>query len=155
MSGQRPATIRRIPISGVRRGNCLLNQRKQRRPIILVCDDVEETRDGINRLLTDDGYVVDPARNEADAVERARRQRPDLILVSFGGSAADVMAAGRRIRDRAGLTDDIPVVVFCVPTLREGAEVALGENIYATHPDNFNQLRAFIERLLGGTLTTH
>ena len=133
----------------------MLYQRMRRRPIILVCDDVEETRDGIDRLLTDDGYVVAPARSEDDAVERAGRQRPDLILLSFGGSPADVVAAGRRIRDRAGLTDDVPVIVFCVPTLRQGAEVALGANVYVTRPDNFNQLRVFIERLLGGSLTTH
>ena len=44
----------------------------------------EETRDGIEKLFTADGYRVDPARND-DAVDRARRQRPDLILVSLGG----------------------------------------------------------------------
>ena len=47
--------------------------------IILVVEDVEETRDGIEDLLNADGYRPMPARHEEDAVERARRQtsRPD------------------------------------------------------------------------------
>jgi len=39
-------------------------------------------------------------------------------------------------------------VIFCVPIIDEGAEVALGNNVYITRPDNFDQLRGFIARLL-------
>ncbi len=116
--------------------------------IILAVHDVEETRDGIEKLLTADGYRVDAARNEDDAVAKARRQRPDLILVSLAGRPVDVLLAAARIRQRAGLADDIPVVVFCVPTIPEGEEIALANNLYVIRPDNFNQLRAFLARLI-------
>ena len=53
--------------------------------LILVLEDVEETRDGIEQLLNADGYRIDPARDEEDAVTRAMRERPCLILVSPGG----------------------------------------------------------------------
>ncbi len=115
---------------------------------ILVANDVEETRDGIEKLLTADGYRVDPARNEDDAVDRACRQCPDLILVSLGGLPVDVIASATRIRQRGGLSSEVPVVVFCIPTVDEGAEVAIGNNVYVTRPDNFDQLRAFLGRLL-------
>lgn|SRR5215471_19085702 len=78
---------------------------------ILVVADVEETRDGIERLLQKDAYRVDPARHEGDAVVIARRDPPDLILVSLGGPASVVVTAGR-IRDRAGLSEEVPVVVW-------------------------------------------
>jgi len=39
-------------------------------------EDIEETRDGIEQLLTADGYRVDPARDEEDAVVRAKRTPP-------------------------------------------------------------------------------
>jgi len=117
-------------------------------PIVLVADDVEENRDGIEQLLSSDGYRVVSARNEDDAVDRARRRRPDLILVSLGGPPVDVVASAWRIRTRARLTPIVPVVIFCVPVLEEGAEVAIGSNIYVTRPDNFDQLRALIGRLL-------
>ncbi len=117
--------------------------------IVLVADDVEETRDGIEKLLSADGYCVHAARSEDDAVEKARRQWPDLILVSLGGPPVDVVASAARIRRRAGLSESVPVVVFCVPIVDEGAEVAIGNNVYVTRPDNFDQLRVFMGRLLG------
>ena len=118
-------------------------------PMILVADDEEETRDGIEKLLLADGYRVVPVRDEDAAVRRASRRPPDLILVSLGGSPSQVTAAAVRIRRRAGLDEQVPVVVFCVPTLEEGAEVDLGFNVHATLPDNFDQLRVFLRRLLG------
>jgi CheY-like chemotaxis protein len=118
------------------------------RSLILVAEDVEETRDGIEKLLQVDGYRVDPARDEADAVLRARREAPDLILVSLQGRHVDVLAAARRIRQAAQLSEEIPVVIFCVEAVPEGAEVEIGRNVYVTRPDNFNQLRSFLRRLL-------
>jgi CheY-like chemotaxis protein len=75
-----------------------------RAPLILVLEDVEETRDGIEKLLISDGCRVDPARGEEDAVLRARREYPNLILVSLGGPATEVIATASRIRERAQLT---------------------------------------------------
>jgi CheY-like chemotaxis protein len=124
-------------------------RRARKPPLIMVADDEEETRDGIEKLLLADGYRVVPVRSEDDAVHRASRRRPDLILVSFDGSPPQVTASAVRIRRRAGLDDRVPVVVFCVPTLEEGAEVDLGYNVHATLPDNFDQLRVFLRRLLG------
>ena len=115
---------------------------------ILVVEDVEETRDGIEKLLNADGYRVEAARDERYAVESARRKRPDLILVSLGGTPRDVIATARRIRGRAGLGNDVPVVVFCVGEVSQGDEVAIGQNVYVTRPDNFDQLRNLLARLL-------
>lgn len=39
--------------------------------------------------------------------------------------------------------EDVPIVVFCVEEIAEGDEVAIGENVHVTRPDNFNQLRSF------------
>lgn len=115
---------------------------------ILVVDDVEETLDGIEELLKRDGYCIAAARNETDATDKARLGSPDLMLVSLGGEVADVIAAANRIRERAGLDDDLPIIIFCVGELKEGGEADAGHNIYLAHPDNFNQLRRFIAHLL-------
>ena len=116
--------------------------------IILVVEDVEETRDGIEKLLKADGYLVDPARDEEDAVVRAKRQHPDLILTSPGSPGIDVIAAARRIRRRAKLGVGIPVVIFGGETVAEGGEVEIGKDVYVTRPDNFDQLRRLLSRLL-------
>ena len=116
--------------------------------IILVGEDVHETRDGIERLLMADGYGVTLARNEQDGIESAQRQRPDLILVSLAGLPGDVIDSATRIRESAAIGEDVPVVVFCVEEIAEGDEVAIGENVHVTRPDNFNQLRSLLARLL-------
>jgi len=117
-------------------------------PVILVVEDVHETRDGIEKLLKVDGYRVVLARDESDAIESAQRQRPDLILVSLAGSASEVLGSARRIRESAAVGDDVPVVIFCFDEIPGGAEVAIGQNIHIAQPDNFNQLRALLSRLL-------
>ncbi len=119
-------------------------------PIILVVEDVHETRDGIEKLLKVDGYRVVLARDEFDGIESARRQRPDLILVSLGGSPSEVLDSGRRIRESAAAGDDVPLVIFCLDEIPAGAEVAIGKNVHIAQPDNFNQLRGLLSRLLQG-----
>jgi len=117
-------------------------------PLVLVVEHDEETRDGIEQLLSADGYRVEAARNEEDAVKRALRCCPDLILVTVAGSPDAAVGAAVRIRRRAGIDVAVPVVVFCVPALEQGAEVPLGRNVHVTRPDNFDQLRAFLLRLI-------
>jgi CheY-like chemotaxis protein len=116
--------------------------------IILVVEDVEETRDGIEKLLKVDGYRVEAMRDEPSAITSALRRRPDLILVSLPGILADIIVTACRIRERAGLGESVPVVLFCVAEVGEGDEVAIGRNVHVTRPDNFNQLRNLITRLL-------
>ena len=116
--------------------------------IILVVEDIDETRHGIEKLLMVDGYRVALARDEPDGIESARRQRPNLILVSLAGLPREVIGSARRIRQKAAIGEDVPVVVFCVDEIAQGDEVALGENIHVTRPDNFNQLRGLLARLL-------
>ena len=121
----------------------------QRSPVVLVVDDVEETRDATEHLLVASGYVVNTARNEAEAVLKARLPLTDVILFSAGLDAAHSVAMGQRIRERACLAPEVPVVVFCVPSLPEGAEEAIGGNTHITRPDNFDQLRGLLKRLVG------
>ena len=52
------------------------------------------------------------------------------------------------MRKEAAVGDEVPVVVFCAQDIPEGEEVAIGGNVYLTNPDNFNQLRSLVARLL-------
>jgi CheY-like chemotaxis protein len=115
---------------------------------ILVVEDVHETRDGIEKLLMVDGYRVAVARDEQDGIENAQRRRPDLILVSLAGSPGEVIVSARRIREGAAIGEHVPVVIFCVEEIGEGDEVASGKNVHIARPDNFNQLRSLLARLL-------
>jgi len=128
----------------------LMTKENDMPPTILIVEDVHETRDGMEKLLIADGYRISLARDEQDAIESAQRARPDLILVSLAGLPREVILSARNIRQRARVGELVPVVVFCIEEIGEGEEVAIGRNVYITRPDNFNQLRRLLARLLSG-----
>ena len=119
--------------------------------LILVVEDVHEISDGIERLLKTNGYRVALARDELHAIESAQLMQPDLILISWTGLSAEVLTTVCRIRERAAVTDQTPVV-FWVEDIDEGEEVTLEGNVYLTRPDSFNQLRGLLAYLLDESL---
>lgn len=121
---------------------------RERRSVILVVEDVEETRFGIERLLIASGYQVSTARDAEEAVLKAGLHRPDLILMSLGLGPTRSIAIAKQIREFSRLGEEVPVIILGAASLGEGAEVGVGFNIYLTRPDNFDQLRAFLSRLL-------
>src|ERR1700750_2599102 len=125
-----------------------MNNESDTNSIILVVEDVNETRDGIEKLLKADGYRVTLARDEKDAIESAQRVPPNLILGSVAGFPPEGVMAPGRSRELAALGENVPVVVFCIAEIDEGDELAIGQNVYITRPDNFNQLRTLLARLL-------
>lgn len=117
-------------------------------PLVLIVEADEGLRDGIKGLLTTDGYHIATAKDEQDAVNIARRQRPDLILVCLGEPPPDLISLAVRIRERAEINNEVPVVVFCINAVAAGDEVAYENHVYVISPDNFNHLRRFLKRLL-------
>jgi DNA-binding response OmpR family regulator len=120
----------------------------RQRQSILVLEEIEETACLIEKMLNKNDYCVSLARTEEDAISRARFQSPDLILMSLGIEPDRLLASANRIRKCAAISQDVAIVIFCVPTIPEGAEMEVGKNVYMTRPDNFNQLRELLHRLL-------
>ena len=120
----------------------------QQRQAVLVVEDIEETACLIEKMLKKSGYCVTLARNEEDAIFRARFHSPDLMLMSLGMGPERLLATALRVRRQARLSQDVAVVIFCIPTIPEGAEMEVDKNVYLTRPDNFNQLRGLLHRLL-------
>jgi DNA-binding response OmpR family regulator len=123
----------------------------EKSPLILVVEDIYETRAGIDTLLKANGYRVVFAQPKEKQINSTQPERPDLVLVSGAGLANNVLVTVSRMRKEATVGDEVPVVVFCAQDIPEGEEVAIGENVYLTNPDNFNQLRGLVARLLVGT----
>ncbi|HZH30681.1 MAG TPA: hypothetical protein VEY11_07945 [Pyrinomonadaceae bacterium] len=117
-------------------------------PLILIVEADEGLRGGLKDLLTTDGFLIAAAKDEQDAVKLARRQCPDLILVCLGEPPLDLIPAVVRIRERAEISSEVPIVVFCVKAVAEGDEVAYENHVHVISPDNFNHLRRFLKRLL-------
>lgn len=86
----------------------------KKRPLILVVENVYETRAGIDTLLKANGYRVALASaTQREAINIARLERHDLILVSASALPDNVLVTAIRVRKEAGVDDEIPVVVVC------------------------------------------
>jgi two-component system cell cycle response regulator DivK len=118
-------------------------------PTVMVVEDFEDNRFMMRRLLEMSGYRVLEAINGEEAVELAHRERPQLILMDLSLPQLDGLAATRRIRQHAELKDVPIVAVSAHDTADFHADaLAAGCNDYVTKPIDFDQLEAFLQRLL-------
>lgn len=115
--------------------------------VVLLLHDIDETRHLMERMLRGSNRVVLSARNEEDALLMARTYPPDVILMNLGLGAQAELSTARWILEGSVSLANTKIVLFCYPAVPEAAEVELENHIYATRPDNFDQLRGFIERL--------
>lgn len=119
---------------------------------ILLVDDDTDARNLIKRALEQSGYRVKVACDELDAIERAGCVRPDLMLLEMGSvSPLQTLNMARRIRADARIGDEVKVVVYvnsADETVPEGGEVSHGPNEYAILPEDGEQMRGFLARIL-------
>jgi len=81
---------------------------------VLIVDGSGGYRDQIARLLEDNGLVVRSARSSREALQIARAERPDLVLMDIFMPEMDGIHAARTLaRDPA--TESIPVVITAAP----------------------------------------
>ncbi len=76
---------------------------KERKPLVLVVDDHEDTRFLLKTILDIRGAEVLEASDGEEAIEMAERERPDLVLMDAGLPRLDGLAATRRMRECASL----------------------------------------------------
>ncbi len=120
---------------------------------ILVVEDTTDTRELIGMWLRSLGYTVLEAADGPEAVEVARRERPDLVLMDISLPTFDGLTATQYIRQIEEVSE-IPVVACSAHGAREWADRAhaAGCNEYVTKPVDFNALADAIKRLLAQTV---
>ncbi|HKS29600.1 MAG TPA: response regulator [Pyrinomonadaceae bacterium] len=125
--------------------------KKAERLTLLIVEDEPSTREGFAELLERDGYRVITAADEREAVQSARLETPDLILVELGVTVPELLSVGERVRAEVEADSEIPIVAYAggpSEIVDEGEEVPMGDNQYVTLPEDFSQLADLIERLL-------
>lgn len=110
---------------------------------VLIVDDMQADRANLERIVSEAGHQPLLAENGAKAVERARRDKPDLILMDVNMPEVDGFAATRMLKaDEA--TKNIPVVF--VSGKDQKADMAWGQMLgakgYITKPYSREQILA-------------
>jgi two-component system response regulator HydG len=114
---------------------------------ILVVDDEQSARTGLEKLLTQAGYLVDLAKDGAEALASASDRAPGIIVTDLKMPGMDGMQLLRTLREQGS---DVPVIVAtafgdvtaAVDAMRAGAEDFL------TKPIDIDALLVVVERAL-------
>jgi twitching motility two-component system response regulator PilH len=110
---------------------------------VLIVDDALADRSNLERIVSAAGHIVLLAESGAQAVERAKRDKPDVILMDVNMPDMDGFAATRKIKaDEA--TKHIPIVF--VTSKNQKADMAWGQMLgakgYVTKPYSAEQILA-------------
>jgi CheY-like chemotaxis protein len=112
------------------------------------------SRDALSRRLERRGYRVLLAVDGEQAVEMARHERPDVILMDLGLPHVDGWEATRRLKADAA-TQRIPIIVLSAHAMTNDRDKALqaGGDDFDTKPVRFQPLLTKIEALLAKAAT--
>ncbi|HEV7397741.1 MAG TPA: response regulator [Pyrinomonadaceae bacterium] len=123
--------------------------KKQGRPKILLVEDSEDNRVMMKRLLELSGYEVTEAVNGEQAVEKAKRLFPDLILMDLSLPRVDGLAATRLIR-AIPILRRVPIIVVSAHDTSDfhAEAMASGCNEYVTKPIDFGELDSLLQELV-------
>jgi two-component system KDP operon response regulator KdpE len=113
---------------------------------ILVVDDEPQIRRVMRSTLSTHGYVITEATNGEDAIESARKNKPDLILLDVNMPGMGGIEACREIRRGS----DAPIIMLTVRNAEKDKVAALdaGADDYVVKPFGIEELLARIRSAL-------
>jgi CheY-like chemotaxis protein len=116
---------------------------------ILIVEDKPSSRELLRTVLEKQGYQVTEAADGEQALEKARNEAPDLILLDLHIPARNGYEVLKELRQDPRFAM-VPVVAVTASAMQGDREKALaaGFNAYLTKPLPLNNLRNEIQRLL-------
>jgi CheY-like chemotaxis protein len=116
---------------------------------LLLVDDEEDNIEMLRRRLSRRGFDIVSATSAGEALEKARAERPDLILMDIKMPHVDGYEATRQLKaDEA--TRAIPVIALTAHAMQEDREraFAAGADDYESKPLDLPRLLEKIDVLL-------
>jgi CheY-like chemotaxis protein len=115
---------------------------------ILIVEDNEDARGFMKLLIENYGYQAIEAADGIEALEKFRRQQPDLVLMDVSLPLVDGLTTTKAIREIEG-SGAIPIFVVTAfgKSFQEQA-IEAGCNELISKPVDFHILRLLIEKYL-------
>jgi two-component system cell cycle response regulator DivK len=116
---------------------------------ILVAEDEPDNRRIVVKVLAMEGYTVLEAIDGGSALELARREHPDLIVLDLAMPGIDGWEAARRLKADPR-TADIPIIALTAFAMRGDEERAreAGCDGYLSKPCRPQTIREIVARFL-------
>jgi two-component system cell cycle response regulator DivK len=118
-------------------------------PLVLLVDDFEDARLMYGEYLSRSGYRVTEAATGEEALERAQRERPDIILLDMLLPGLDGWEVTKRLKG-ASDTRSIPIIALSALALdrERDRSVRAGCDLFLAKPCPPADLAAAIARML-------
>ena len=119
---------------------------------VLLAENNDDIRCLLRVALEAEGYRVVEAGDGGEAVERARRERPDVVLLDLSMPGVDGLEAARRLRS-CEETRGVPVIAVSANPAEDFREAALaaGCDCYVSKPIDFDLLESLLRRYCPAT----
>jgi two-component system, cell cycle response regulator DivK len=118
---------------------------------ILIAEDKASSRELLRMVLEKQGFQVIEAVNGEEALQKARSEVPDLVLLDLQMPVRNGYEVLEELRQEPRFVA-VPIVAVTASAMQGDREKALaaGFNGYLTKPLPLNSLRSEIQRLLPG-----
>jgi CheY-like chemotaxis protein len=116
---------------------------------ILIVEDKASSRELLRTVLENQGFAVSEAADGEEALQKARAEHPDLILLDLQMPVRGGYEVLKELRQEPRFAS-IPIVAVTASAMQGDREKALaaGFNGYLTKPLPLSSLRNEIQRLL-------
>ena len=114
-------------------------------PLILIVDDEKHIRALLRQQLEEAGYSIVEAQNGREAIQLARAERPDLIILDILMPGLDGFEV-TTILKQSDETADIPIMILSIVEDRDRG-YRLGVDSYLTKPIDAEQLLSTVSSL--------
>ncbi len=115
--------------------------------VILIVDDEEGLREGLSKLLEDEGYAVECAEDGEKALEIVRNTHIDLMLTDMrmpGMSGIELLKQVRKIREEIGV-----IILTGYGEIESYIEAMnFGAMEYVSKPFKVNELKFIVSKIL-------
>ena len=116
---------------------------------ILIVDDKATSRELLRTVLEKDGYFILEAEDGGEALEKARSENPDMILLDLQMPVRNGYEVLTELRQDSRYRT-LPIIALTASAMQGDRETALaaGFTAYLTKPVTLSHLRGEVQRLL-------
>jgi two-component system chemotaxis response regulator CheY len=116
--------------------------------MVLVVDDDADVRNLLTDVLDLGGYSVETAEHGAIALEKVRRERPDLVLLDLMMPVMDGWTFLRQCQQEEACRDVPVVILSAASSVRGQSAVDVGADGLVLKPFEIDELMATVKRVI-------